>query len=156
MSAPVHMQKHPPHRPPLSLQSMNPPTIPLRQQPSRLQRTFDPGIAQLNPILLPKLLVKMPPVPSLVALPIEPKNLLHRLHRHPPRTWPPLPPIKKPVVSPNPIPSSPPPKGARTPSQNLRRIQPTDPLRHRPHNHLLNFHDPPSFRFAKAVHAPIS
>ncbi len=48
-----------------------------------MQSLLHPGVAQLNPVLLAQLLVKMLHVQIEIAIPVQSQDLLHRRQRHP-------------------------------------------------------------------------
>ena len=68
MLAAVDVQQHPrqrPSRPPPPVRS---PLVPLGHQPGSLQRFLHPGVAQLDRVLVPQLLVEVPDVQVVVRL----------------------------------------------------------------------------------------
>ena len=62
MLAAVDVQQHPRHGPPRPPPPVRPAPVPLRHQAGSLQRLLHPGVAQLDPVLLPQLLVEVPHV----------------------------------------------------------------------------------------------
>jgi hypothetical protein len=63
MLAPINMQQHARHRPPFfSTPPMLAALLATRHQGRPLQRLLHPGVAQLDGMLLPKLLVEVPDV----------------------------------------------------------------------------------------------
>src|SRR5262249_27694944 len=71
----------------------------LGHQARSLQRLFDPRIAQVNPVLLYQLLVKMAHVQVVILLPIERQYLLHHRQGHSALTRQAPPPVQKTVIT---------------------------------------------------------
>jgi len=111
-------------------------------QSGALQRLLHPRVAQLDPVLLHQLLVKMAHVQIEILLPIQPQHLLHLGQRHPPTTRPAPPPVHQPVIAVRFV--SLPPAAHRpvADADDLRRLPPADLLRHGPQNHFLYLHRP--------------
>jgi len=114
------------------------PTFPsLRHQPRSLQCLLHPRVAQFDGMFVPKFLVEVPDVEIEIDFPVEPQNLLGPLHRHPMRTLLPAAPVPQAVITELLISLSHPAHRPVTNSDDLRRVQPADLLRHRFQNHVL-------------------
>ncbi len=70
MTAAVDVQQHARQRPPFPPLAMHSPFAPPRYQSGPLQSLFHPAVAQLDPVLLAQLLVKMLHVQIEIAIPV--------------------------------------------------------------------------------------
>src|SRR5258708_26219445 len=82
MAAAIDVQKHARQRTPGSSFAMHPAFPSPRYQPGSLQGQLHPGVAELNRVLLPQLLVKMPHVQIEILLAIQSQYLLHLAQRN--------------------------------------------------------------------------
>ena len=130
--AAVDMQQHPRHRTARTPLAMHPALAPSGHQSRALQCQLHPGVAQIDPVLVAELLVKMPHVQVEIPLAIKPQHLLHLGQRHPPAARRPPPPVEQPVVAMLFVALPPPAHRAIADADNLRCLPPRDPLRHRP------------------------
>ncbi len=121
---------------------MHPPFAPPRYQPSPLQSLFHPGVAQLNPVLLAQLLVKMLHVQIEIAISIQSQNLLHRGQRDPfgGRLSPPS--VEQTVIAVRFVALVPASHRPIADADNLGCLPPGNLLCHGPQNHFLYFHRP--------------
>src|SRR3990172_437720 len=106
-----------------------PPRAPLGHQARSLQGELHPGVAQVDAVLLPQLLVKVPHGAVKILLPIQLPHLLDSRHGHPPGTRGAPPPVIQPVIA---VPFVSPPPAPHLPHadpHNLRCLPPRDPLR---------------------------
>src|ERR1700674_2106499 len=151
--AAVQIQQHSRQRSPHPPLAVRPAPPPLAHQPRALQGQLDPGITQADAVLLPELLVKVAHVEIEILLPVQPQDLLRRLQRYPPRTWPATTAIPQSVIPPFLIPPVPTPHLPLADPEDLRRLPPGDPLGHRSQDHFLYFHRPLPGDASRRFHA---
>src|SRR6202051_2464675 len=122
---------------------MHPALAPPRHQPRSLQRLLHPGVAQLDLMLVPQLLVEVPHVQIGIAVAVQPQYLLHQGQRNPLRRRLPTPPIKQSDITERLVTLAPAPHVPIADADDLRCLSPRDLLCHGPPNHFLYFYSPP-------------
>src|SRR5712692_423788 len=142
MRTAVDVQQHPDHRSPLAPPPMHAALPRLDRQPRSLQRQLHPGVAELDPVLLAQLLVKVPHTEIAILLPIQPQHLFGERQRHTAGTGLPGAPVIQPVVAILPVAVIQPPQLPRADAQDVRRFKPVDLLAYGSQNHFLYFHGP--------------
>src|SRR5712692_5401114 len=142
MRAPIDVQQHPHHRPPLAPPPMHAPLGGFLHQPSALQQQLHAGVAQLDAVLLAQLLVKVPHAEIAILLPIQPQHLLDHRPGNSFGTGPPPAPIVQTVEALHAVPRVPPPQVSRTDAQNVGRLPEGDLFADGPQNHVLCLHRP--------------
>src|SRR5216683_2705935 len=122
--------------------AMHPAFAPPLYQPGSLQGQFHPGVAEFNLVLLAELLVKMTHVQIVIALPVQPQNLLDH------RQWNPFgrrlspPPVEQTVIAELFVTFPPAPHVPVADADDLCCLPPRDLLRHGPQYYFLYFHRP--------------
>src|SRR5712671_5872781 len=142
MPAAVDVQQHTRQRTPWSSLTMHPAFASPLYQSGSLQGQFHPGVAEFNLVLLAELLVKMTHVQIVIALPVQPQNLLYHRQRNPFGRRLSPPPVEQPVIAELFVTFPPAPHVPVADADDLCCLPPRDLLRHGPQDYFLYFHRP--------------
>src|SRR5580704_17505254 len=132
MAAAIDVQKHARQHTPGSSFAMHSAFPSPRCQPGSLQGLLHPGVAELNLMLFPQLLVKMPHVQIEILLAIQSQYLLHLGPRNSLRRRGSSSAIEQPVIAKLLVALPPTTHVPVADTDDLRRLPPGNPFCHRP------------------------
>src|SRR5947209_18235397 len=133
----VHVQQHAGKRTSGPSPPMRAPLLASPDETGTLESLLDPGVAELDAMLIPQLLVKVPHAQVEVGFLRERQHTLDLLQRHTQGGALPGPLIPQPVLAEPLVALAPAPHGPITDTDDLGGLQPGDSLGHGLQNHGL-------------------